>query len=71
MQKMKVMVAPLLRRAGIKGKVIEPMANLIPVVTTEVGPEGFPLVSGLNGFVANMLSTSAATVYDVYKDEKR
>ena len=47
----KVIVAPLLAGAGIKGKICEAIAFMTPVVTNAIGNEGIALVDGEDGFV--------------------
>lgn len=48
-----VSVIPLRLGAGIKIKVLESMANGIPVITTSVGAEGIGITNGIDGFVTD------------------
>jgi glycosyltransferase involved in cell wall biosynthesis len=48
----RISVAPLRYGAGIKGKVGEALSFGLPVVTTEIGAEGFGLTSGENILIA-------------------
>lgn len=45
-------VCPLLGGTGMKVKIVEAMANGLPVVSTRQAAEGSPIVHGVNGFVA-------------------
>ncbi|ERK32131.1 glycosyltransferase family 4 protein [Clostridium intestinale] len=50
---MDVSVIPLRLGAGIKIKVLESLANNIPVITTSVGAEGIGIRNRVDGFVTN------------------
>lgn len=50
---MDVSVIPLRLGAGIKIKVLESLANNIPVITTSVGAEGIGITNGVDGFVTD------------------
>lgn len=49
----KLFVCPMTYGAGIKGKIGEAMAAGVPVVTTSIGAEGFPLKDGEECFIAD------------------
>jgi glycosyltransferase involved in cell wall biosynthesis len=49
-----VSIAPLRYGAGMKGKVCEALASGVPLVTTSVGAQGIPLVSGISARIADM-----------------
>lgn len=65
----RVVVAPLLYGAGLKGKVGEAMAHGVPVVTTPVGAEGFGAIDGTHLIVAEDPATFANRVRDLYIDD--
>ena len=52
-QKAKIFVCPLRLGAGLRVKMLEPMAAGVPVVTTSLGAEGIPIQTGDNAFVAD------------------
>lgn len=62
----RVVVAPLLYGAGMKGKVLEALANGVPVVTTTVGAEGLGAEQGW--IVADEAPNFAAGVERLYAD---
>lgn len=61
-------IVPLRYGAGIKGKVVEAMANGIPIVTTSVGAEG---IDNSGGFlaIADDAQTFAEKIVTLYEDE--
>jgi glycosyltransferase involved in cell wall biosynthesis len=54
------LVAPIRFGAGMKGKIGLALAHGLPVVTTEVGAEGFGLVHGETGLIAHTTDEIAA-----------
>jgi glycosyltransferase involved in cell wall biosynthesis len=48
-----VLIAPLFSGSGMRVKIIEAMANAKTVITTNIGAEGIPCVSGENILLAN------------------
>lgn len=68
--KTRVLVAPLFIGAGIKGKVIEALANGIPIVTTSVGAEGLPIANGVNAFVADSPQEFAEAITKLVQDDE-
>lgn len=61
---------PLRYGAGVKGKVIEAMAEGVPVVTTEIGAEG---ILGLGDYDCLSIVKSeqmADTLFDVYSNSE-
>jgi glycosyltransferase involved in cell wall biosynthesis len=68
--KTRVLVAPLFIGAGIKGKVIDALANGIPIVTTSVGAEGLPIANGVNAFVADSPQEFAEAITKLVQDDE-
>jgi len=64
----RISIAPLRYGAGIKGKVVEAMANGLPVVTTSTGAEGTGTHSGRDIVVANSATDFSAAVIKLYND---
>lgn len=62
----RVVVAPLLSGAGVKGKVNDAMVRGIPVVTTPVAAEGMHLSDGKDCMVASTPSEFASKVVQLY-----
>jgi len=54
-----VTVIPLLAGAGIKGKICEAIAFMLPIVTNDVGNEGIRLETGISGLVSNDIEEMA------------
>lgn len=50
------MIVPLMFGSGVKLKVIEALTYGVPIVTTPIGVEGIPFISGIHGVVVNDLS---------------
>lgn len=63
----KLMVVPLRYGAGIKGKIIEAMANGLPCVTTSIGAEGIGLADGQQCFIANTPAAIAESITRLYE----
>lgn len=63
-----ISVAPLRYGAGVKGKIGEAMAYRLPVVTTNVGIDGFGLTPGHDVLVGDDAQTFAAHVLRVLED---
>lgn len=63
-----VCVASLRIGSGIKGKIIEAMANGRPVVTTPVGAEGMDLVHGEQVLIADSAAEFARHVISLIED---
>lgn len=68
--KIKIAVVPLRYGAGVKGKVIEAMANGVPVVGTDVAFEGMPKEDGFMYKGVNTAAEMAAKTLEVYNDKK-
>lgn len=64
----KVVVAPLLYGAGIKGKVVEAMFHGVPVVTTPVGAQGLG-DAGTALFVSSDPATQASHIQRLLNDD--
>jgi glycosyltransferase involved in cell wall biosynthesis len=64
----RVSLAPLRHGAGIKIKILESLGRGVPVVMTDVGAEGLPIVGGEHGLIANSPSAFAAAVIRLYTD---
>lgn len=67
--KSRVMLAPLRFGAGLKGKLIEAMANGTPTVTTSIGAEGIQDGFEWNGFVEDDFYAFADKAIALYTDE--
>ena len=65
----RVYVAPLLAGAGIKGKVIEGMAQGMAMVVSAVAAEGTGLATGFDCFVAKTINEWVEGVVKLYTDE--
>jgi len=64
-------IAPLRYGAGMKGKVVEAMASAVPVVTTPVGAQGLPAVSGEHLLVSEDPSSFADAAASLLDDPER
>jgi GT2 family glycosyltransferase/glycosyltransferase involved in cell wall biosynthesis len=64
----KVVVAPLLSGAGVKGKINQAMLFGVPVVATPVAAEGMHLLDGQNALVAASPREFAGRVLRAYTD---
>eukprot|EP00887_Chlorella_sp_A99_P006816 scaffold2.g6816.t1 len=67
-RRVRVVVAPLLSGAGVKGKVNQAMKLGVPIVSTPLGVEGMHVRDGLDGLVARSPSEFAAKVVQAYTD---
>ena len=65
----RVFVAPVRFGAGLKGKIGQSLEFALPVVTTPVGAEGFPLRDGENCFIAESAADFAQAIVKLYTDE--
>jgi O-antigen biosynthesis protein len=64
----RVVVAPLMSGAGVKGKVNQAMLRGVPVVVTPVAAEGMHLVDGRDTMVAKYPAEFAAKVVQLLRD---
>jgi GT2 family glycosyltransferase len=64
-----LVLAPLLAGAGVKGKLLEAISNMTPLLTNDIGNEGLNIGHGRDGFVVNELSQIAKTAVDVLNNE--
>lgn len=67
----RVMLAPLMFGAGIKGKLIDAMLAGTPSVTTQIGAEGMMGSLSWNGFVEDDLEAFAEAAISLYTNEKK
>ena len=67
----KLIVAPVRFGAGIKNKVLEPMALGKTVVTTSVGAEGILGLDGVHYVIADGVETMVARVLELLGDRER
>jgi len=67
----RVFVAPLRYGAGLKGKIGQSLAFGLPVVTTSIGAEGFPVSEEGSFFIADKAEDFASKVITLYDDEKQ
>jgi glycosyltransferase involved in cell wall biosynthesis len=65
----RVFVSPLRYGAGMKGKIGQSMAMGLPVVSTVMGIEGMPVVSGEQVLVAEGTERFAEATVRIYRDE--
>ena len=65
-----ISVAPLRFGAGIKGKIGEALSYGVPVVTTEIGAEGFGLSPGENVLVAKTVLDFAKYILKLSQDDQ-
>ena len=69
MQKSRVCLAPLRFGAGLKGKLLDAMANGLPCVTTSIGAEGMFGNLKPNGFIADDPSDFADKAIELYTNK--
>ena len=68
----RVMVAPLLSGAGVKGKVLEAMAHGVPCVLSPIAAEGLGAVAGVHYLRADdSVQTWVESIRTLYTDEDR
>lgn len=67
----RVMVAPLLSGAGIKGKVLEGMSAGIPQVLTPVAAEATGLTHGVSAMIVEEPEAWVEAVAELYENEER
>lgn len=65
-----IAVVPLRQGAGTRVKVLEALAQGVPVVTTSIGVEGIDFVSGVHGLVADSAHSFSKAVVSVLRDEE-
>ena len=65
----KLMVAPLLIGAGVKGKIGQAFEYYLPVVTTTIGAEGMFLKDNENVLIADSAKDFANSIIKLYTDE--
>ena len=64
------LIAPLTYGSGIKIKILEAMANGVPVVTNSIGTEGLEVVSGENVIICENISDYVNAVQRLKVDDK-
>ena len=69
MQTAKVCLAPLRFGAGLKGKLIDAMANGTPCVMTEVAAEGMFGDMEANGFIENSVASYVNMSVELYSNK--
>jgi glycosyltransferase involved in cell wall biosynthesis len=67
----RLMVAPLLSGAGIKGKVLEGMSAGVPQVLTPVAAEATGLTHGVSAMIVEEPQVWVEAIAELYEDEKR
>ncbi|GHV38171.1 hypothetical protein FACS1894187_16580 [Synergistales bacterium] len=65
----KMMVVPLTYGTGMKGKIGSAMAVGLPVVTTSIGAEGYPMTDGQEAIIADTPIAFAKACLDLYENE--
>ncbi|WP_397363339.1 glycosyltransferase [Olleya sp. R77988] len=66
LNKTRLFVAPLRFGAGIKGKIGQSLEHSLPLVTTDVGAEGFEFGNQKNTMIANTAEDTAKKIIDLY-----
>ncbi len=66
--RVRVFVAPLLVGGGVKGKVMQAMANGLPVVSYEVGLEGIDVKHGNHAMLAHDAADFAEHIAKLHED---
>ena len=66
----RVFVAPIRFGAGLKGKIGQSLEYGLPLATTAIGAEGFPLRSGQNCFIANTAQAFCDAILRLYREEE-
>ena len=66
--RVRVFVAPLLVGGGVKGKVMQAMANGLPVVSYEVGLEGIDVKHGKHAMLAHDAADFAEHIAKLHED---
>ncbi len=66
----RVSIAPLRYGAGLKGKVGEAFACGTPVITTEIGSEGYPVVNNQDLWISSDPLGFAEGIRSIYKERK-
>jgi glycosyltransferase involved in cell wall biosynthesis len=67
----RVSVAPLRYGAGMKGKIGEAMSRGVPVITTPIGAEGMPAVSGSDLEVCDDPEKMASCIVSIYTNPEK
>lgn len=70
MKKAKVLLAPIPFGSGIKLKIIDAMANGVPVVTNSIGVEGVPAINRKHILVSDDCGATLAAVNELINDDK-
>jgi O-antigen biosynthesis protein len=65
----RIFVAPLQYGAGIKGKIGQSLEYSLPLVTTDIGAEGFDFFENKELMIANTTEEIAQKIITIYKDE--
>lgn len=63
------LVCPILGKTGLQVKIIEAMANGLPIVTTRAAAEGTPVRHGVNGLIADNAAEFADHILRLWEDE--
>ena len=70
MQNARLLLAPMLFGAGLKGKLLEAMQNGTPSITTKIGAEGISENKHWNGFVTDDFNKFANAAVRLYSDQE-
>ena len=65
----RVSINPLRFGAGIKGKIVNSLAEGLPVVTTAIGNEGLKLAHGREALIGETPETLAAGIVSLWRDD--
>ena len=66
----KIMVAPLIYGAGIKGKIGQAFEYFLPVITTSIGAEGMQLTNNENAIIVDDSQDFANSIIKLYSDKE-
>lgn len=67
----KLFVAPLRYGAGIKGKIGQSLENSLPLITSDIGAEGFEFGEYEDNMIANSPEEFADKIIAIYNDKKK
>jgi GT2 family glycosyltransferase/glycosyltransferase involved in cell wall biosynthesis len=70
LDKCRISIAPLRYGAGMKGKVGEAMSQGLPVITTQVGSEGFGIINSEHAIEVDKTNEWVEKTVNLYNDEK-
>jgi GT2 family glycosyltransferase len=66
----RISIAPLTIGRGLKGKILEALSVGLPVVTTPIGAEGFPISDDSPFLIANSAEDFAMSILNLYSNQE-